>query len=352
MDSGKDCSMLNICIIESHQSQYIHNCLESLRLNTLTPFYLRIFQEGDSREITLNKILADMSGKDIVVVADDIIFTKGWDQALLAHWTENRILGFSMAYPGGEIIQDRGYRLISIDGDVRTEAIDRGLRVESVEPFEYEARTSMTGCFQAIPAAVAKDLNKFPLEGSNRLGELLYHSLAIRRGIEVGVVGHLLEHHALSTKNNPNRRLSSESYLYEKGIWQRVVHTFHLGGLASAWVTRKVDQDLYTWLSAPALIYGAGTITEFLASKTDMSTHILCSGLPEEDGAKLLGHAVSYKDNVNWKCISRVLITVEGKERLIAKDLRSLAPTIEIRAVRIRREAETHFYCIDEVEIL
>ena len=52
---------------------------------------------------------------DLVVVADDVVFTKGWDQALLAHWQENRILGFSMTYPGGEIIQDRGYGLISID---------------------------------------------------------------------------------------------------------------------------------------------------------------------------------------------------------------------------------------------
>ena len=342
--------MLKICIIESYQSPFIENCLESLRLNTQISFDLKLFQEGESREITLNNILSEMTGIDILVVADDVLFTKGWDQALLAHWKENRILGFSMTYPGGEIIQDRGYRLISIDGIVRSEAIDRGLKVASVTPFEYESRTSMTGWFQAIPASVSKSLNQFPLEGSNRLGELLYHSLAIKKGIEVGVVGHFLEHHAKSTKQNPNNKLSSESYLYEKDLWTQVTQDFRLDELTSVEITREIEQDLYDWFNLPGLIYGAGTTTEFLAYNNDIKSHHLCSGLPEEDGMKFLGKSISHKDNIDWKNIKRVLITVEGKEGLISRDLKNFSSNINIHAVKIRKTENVHYYDIFEIK--
>ena len=342
--------MLKVCIIESYDSPYIEKCLESLRLNTQISFDLKLFQEGESRESTLNNILSEMSGMDLVVVADDVLFTKGWDQVLLAHWKENRILGFSMTYPGGEIIQDRGYRLISIDGVVRSEAIDRGLRVATVSPFEYEPRTSMTGCFQAIPALVSKRLNKFPLEGNNRLGELLYHSLAIKKGIEVGVVGHFLEHHAKSTKQNPNKKLSSESYLFEKELWTQVTQDFRLDELTSVEITREIEQGLYDWFNLPGLIYGAGTITEFLASKNDIKPHYLCSGLPEEDGMKFLGKSISHKDNIDWTIIKRVLITVEGKEELISRDLKNLSSNITTHAVKIRRTESIHYYDIFEIK--
>lgn len=342
--------MLKICIIESYQSPFIEDCLESLRLNTQISYDLKIFQEGESRESTLNNVLSEMTGIDILVVADDILFTKGWDQALLAHWKENRILGFSMTYPGGEIIQDRGYRLISIDGIVRSEAIDRGLNVASVTPFKYEPRTSITGCFQAIPASVSKSLNQFPLEGSNRLGELLYHSLAIKKGIEVGVVGHFLEHHAKSTKQNPNNKLSSESYLYEKDLWARVTQDFRLDELTSLEITREIEQDLYDWFNLPGLIYGAGTITEFLAYNIDLKLHRLCSGLAEEDGMKFLGKSISYKDNIDWTSIKRVLITVEGKVGVISRDLKNFSSNINIHAVKIRRTKSVHYYDIFEIK--
>ena len=284
------------------------------------------------------------------MVADDVLFTKGWDQALLTHWKENRILGFSMTYPGGEIIQDRGYRLISIDGLVRSEAIDRGLKVGSVTPFEYEPRTSMTGCFQAIPASVSRSLNQFPLEGSNRLGELLYHSLAIKQGIEVGVVGHFLEHHAKSTKQNPNKKLSSESYLFEKDLWTKAAKDFRLDELTTIEITRDITQNLYDWFNLPGLIYGAGTITEFLASRNDIKLHHLCSGLPEEDGMKFLGKRISYKNNIDWTSIKRVLITVEGKEGFISQDLKNFSSNITIHAIKIRRTESVHYYDIFEIK--
>jgi hypothetical protein len=195
----------------------------------------------------------------------------------------------------------------------------------------------MTGCFQAIPSFVSKTLNQFPLEGCNRLGELLYHSMAIQKGIEVGVVGHFLEHHAKSTKQNPNKKLSSESYLFEKKLWTQVTEDFRLNELTSIEINREIEQDLYDWLKVPSLIYGAGTITEFLGSKSNLEPHLLCSGLPEEDGMMFLGQSISHKDNIDWTTIKRVLITVEGKEDLISKDLKNLIKIFSSISVNFSR---------------
>ena len=285
-----------------------------------------------------------MSGIDLVIVADDILFTKGWDQALLSHWKENRILGFSMTYPGGKKIQDRGYRLISVDGVVRSEAIDRGLSISSVTPFEYESRISMTGCFQAIPSFVSEKIKEFPLEGSNRLGELLYHSMAIQKGIEVGVVGHFLEHHGKSTKLNPDKKLSSESYSIEKKLWSKLTKDFRLNEFVSKEINREIEQDLKDWLEVPSLIYGAGSITEFLGAKKNLDSHIICSGLPEENGMPFLGKTITHKSKVDWMIIGRVLITIEGREDCIAKELKKLAPKINIYVVSIRKMEEVHYY--------
>jgi hypothetical protein len=341
--------MLKICIIESYESPYIDKCLESLRLNTQISFNVKVFQENKSREHTLNNILAEMSGMDLVVAADDILFTKGWDRALLTHWKKDRILGFSMLYPGGEVIQDRGYRLISIDGIVSSEAIDRGLKRSLVTPFEYESRGSMTGCFQAIPSFVSKMLNQFPLEGCNRLGELLYHSMAIRKGIEVGVVGHFLEHHGKSTKRNPDKKLSSESYLFEKKLWSQLTKDFRLSELTSIEVTRQIEKNLNDWFRKPGLIYGAGTITEFLGVKNNLESHLLCSGLQEEDGMALLGKNITYKDNVDWTKVKRVLIAVEGQEKVISKDLKKLTSEADIHYVKIYKINQTHHYGIQPI---
>jgi len=331
--------MLTICIIKSHNSPFIDDCLESLRLNTKESYELMIFPELGSREDTLNKILAQLPGRDLVIVADDILSTKGWDKSLIANWKSNRILGFSMLYPGTNTIQDRGYRLVSTDGVISTEAIDRGLKVNDVEFFDCKGCLAVTGCFQAIPSAVSKVINKFPLEGCNRLGEFLYQILAIRNGFEVGVLGHFLEHHGKSTKQNPDIELRSESYLLEKKLWTEVAKDFNLSELVSVEIHRKIDQNLVDWFNSPGVIYGAGTITEFLGSKLDFSQHTLCSGLLEENGLEFLGKKVIYKDFVDWKNVNKIIITVEGKEGNISNDLKKLAPKAKFYALE---KSKTH----------
>jgi len=342
--------MLTICIIESHSSEHFEECLDSLRKYTKSSYELKVFKEGDSREKTLNAILADLPGQDLVIVADDILFTAGWDDELAANWKENRIVGFSMLYPATPVIQNRGYRLVSIDGVVSSEALDKGRNKRDVSPFTYRACTTVTGCFQAIPANIARTITEFPLEGENRLGELLYHSIAISKGFEVGVLGHFLEHYGTSTKQNPDVKLKSESYLLERILWKQATEQFGLDELAEVKIRRELDPELASWLLAGGVIYGAGTITEFLGKKESLQAHILCSGLEEEEGMSLDEMVIRYKGNVDWSNVHKALITVEGKEEVIAKDIAMMAPHVEVFSVIIDKTESVHRYGIRKID--
>jgi len=336
--------MLRICIIESHYSEHLEKCVESIGKNTSSNYTLKIFKEEETREHTLNTILGDLPNQDLIIAADDIVFTKGWDKALKKHWNSNRILGFSMLYPKTNLIQNRGYRLISIEDDVASDALDKGLSKDDVDYFDYRDCLTITGCFQAIPSKIIKAIPEFPLEGRNRLGELLYHSLAIRKGFEVGVLGHFLEHYAISTKNNPNSDLASESYLKEKNIWKEATTQFNLNDFVEERINREIDQKLIDWLKKSCVIYGAGTITEFIGSKFNLESHTICSGLKEEDGLIICNQEIIYKEDVNWLNFERVLITVEGREKVISKDILKLAPHIKISAVVVSKYESLNKY--------
>lgn len=336
--------MLTICIIEGHNSEHLGKCIESISKNTTSIYSLEFFKEEDTREHTLNTILSSMPDRDIIIAADDIVFTRDWDKALNEHWNDNRIIGFSMLYPETNIIQNRGYRLISIEDDVSSDALDNGLDKDDVVNFHYRNCQTITGCFQAIPSKIIKEIPKFPLEGRNRLGELLYHSIAIRKGFEVGVLGHYLEHHAISTKNNPNHELASESYLREKSIWQDAAIQFKLNEFVEERISREIDQNIIDWLKKPCVIYGAGSITEYIGSKLDLESHIICSGLNEEEGLVICNHEIKFKRNVNWSNFERVLIAVNGREKIISEDILELAPHIKIAAVTTNKSKSLSRY--------
>jgi hypothetical protein len=342
--------MITICVIESHQSPYIKSCLESLRFHTRSSYEVRIFHEENSREATLNTILAELSGRDLIVVADDIVFTEGWDRAMQGHWDENRVLGFSMLYPGSKTIQDRGYRLISFEGEVSTEAIDRGQFFDSVEDFDYKPRTAITGCFQAIPGTVSKIINKFPLDGANRWGELLFQVTVARRGFEVGVLGHFLEHHGKSTKQNKDIDLRSESYLIEKQSWSYLVAKYRLDDFSSSDIKRQIDHRLRAFLQETCLLYGAGTTAEYLGGQCGFESHQICSGLHEEKGREFLGKKIDYLNDIDWEAVNRILITVEGKQKEIAKSIRGMHPKAKIYMVVIQKSQNIHEYGISTVD--
>lgn len=329
--------MLTICIIEGHDSEHLEECIESVSKNTASNYTLEVFKEEETREKTLNTILNVLPNRDLIIASDDIVFTRGWDKALNEHWNSNRIIGFSMVYPNTNVIQNRGYNLVMIEDDVASEALDKGLSKADVDNFDYRHCQTMTGCFQAIPSKIVTAIPEFPLEGRNRLGELLYHSLAIRKGFEVGVLGHFLEHHATSTKNNPNQNLATESYLREKSIWRDAAIQFKLNELVEKKLSREIDENLINWLKKPGVIYGAGTITEYIGSKFSLESHTICSGLKEEDGLTICDQEIRFKGDVNWSDFERVLITVEGRVKIISEDILKLAPHIKIFAVNINK---------------
>ena len=341
--------MLTICIIEGHNSEHLNICLDSISKNTSSPYALKVFKEENTREQTLNTVLNDLPNQDLIIAADDIVFTSDWDKNLLNHWNENRILGFSMLYPKSKIIQNRGYRIISIDDVIASEALDNGLDKDEVNPFSMRQCQSITGCFQAIPSKIINAIPKFPLEGRNRLGELLYHSLAIRKGFEVVVLGHFMEHYAVSTKKNPNQKLRSESYLSEKSIWKDATEQFKLNDFAEVKIQREIDQELIDWLNDPCVMYGAGTITEFISANVSFEAHTLCSGLKEEDGKELNGKLIKYKDDIEWLNCQKLLITVQGKEKMILKDVLNLASHLEVCAIFIEKTPSVYRYKLRKI---
>ena len=87
-----------------------------------------------------------------------------------------------------------------------------------------------------------------------------------------------------------------------------------------------------------------------MAYNIDINSHHLCSGLSEEDGMKFLGKSISHKDNIDWRNIKRVLITVEGKEGLISQDLKNFSSNINIHAEKIRKTQNVHYYDIFEIK--
>jgi hypothetical protein len=344
---------MEIHIIKSVDSPFINDCLSSLQLNTEIPYSLYVSDERRSREETLNSILEKSKGVDIIVAADDVVFTCGWDRKLFEYWSGNRLIGFSMVDPKTNLIQNRGYQLVSIDGVVFTDALDCGKSTKSIKSFEYQPCTTVTGCFQAIPKEITQSLREFPLEGRNRWGELLFHIQAQRFGFEVGVLGHLLKHHGKSTKQNNNIELSSESYFFEKKHWQFLAKKYGMSDFVRLRIKRRLECTLRKWLEMPCLIYGAGTITEFLGNHLSFAPHIICSGLKEESGKEINRKKVKYIEEIDFRSIKRALITVSGRYAEIAKVIRQKAPNLPIFRVQIEKQKDTYLYSLatcEEVE--
>ena len=53
---------------------------------------------------------------------------------------------------------------------------------------------------------------------------------------------------------------------------------------------------------------------------------------------------MSQRDNINLKSIKRILITIEGKEEIISRDLKNFSYNISIHNVKIRRTESVHYY--------
>ncbi|HEY4521723.1 MAG TPA: hypothetical protein VJH05_01120 [Candidatus Paceibacterota bacterium] len=282
-----------------------------------------VVKELNSREETLNFILKNSAGEDVLIFGDDIILTPGWFLALENNKEKGDIIGFSSLYPDKDIIQDAGYDLAEIDGKISLFAQNRGKKLEEVLNFEARECDALNGCAMFIKKEVIEKIPTFSVEGKNRWGEFLYTNEAKKRGFKVCVLGHFLRHHGKGTKNNTDKSLSSESYMLEQGMWGEIVKKYIDSACVKIHLKKVLSENLKNFFSGnkKILIYGAGTVSEFiyneLKNKIDFSGVDFCSGFPEEKGKIFCGKEIRFYKDADFSKYEVVLISVLGKEKEI-----------------------------------
>jgi hypothetical protein len=315
---------MKLVIINSGQKDLLQKCISSLiDAVELLEFDIYIIKEKEYREVTLNTIFKMYGRDDLLIFGDDIIFTEGWFDFLMAHKNKGDIIGFSMLYPDTDMVQDTGYDLVSIDNEVSLKPQNRGKKVGNIERFTFRQCDSLNGCALFIKKEVIDKIPVVPLEGMNRWGEILYMNEAQKEGFKVIVLGHCLYHYGKSTKINPNKLLSSESYLLEKQIWDSIVDKYIDRDRIKKRFKRVLSDELKnTILSTKRILfYGAGTVSEFIYENMhddlELKSIDFCSGLPEEEGKVFSNKKILFYKNVEFKDYDIIVITVFQKEHEI-----------------------------------
>jgi hypothetical protein len=304
--------------------------MESFYETTPSNTELSVVEERESREETLNLIF-DLNGQqDMVCFADDIILTPGWYQIVEENLVGVTSLGFSMKHPDTDTALNFGFDLVSEQDDIKTLA--RGSWVKDAVTREgINECASYTGCFFSVTKECLNLVREVPLEGRNRLGELLYHVLLSRKGGSILVSRHLLGHYSVSTKNNTNQGMNSQAYLDEKIIWDVAKKRFALADS----VTLRIGalfSDLPPNFPSEIVVWGAGSIAKMLISQYRLNVSFLISGLIEEDGREFEGKQVYFYESLKVTKIRTLLITVENLESSI------------LRLVKRHLEVEHVFY--------
>ncbi|HEX9654065.1 MAG TPA: hypothetical protein VGA99_10160, partial [bacterium] len=291
---------MNIIILNALGNETLRRCIDSLLQTTATAdFDLHVFRERDFRERTLNYALAQVGTKhDTLFVGDDIEFTPGWYEALMNHYLAADILGLSMLYPNSSKIQDRGYNLVALDGQILLEPCDRGLLRENIQPFGWRACDALCGCFMLVKSGVFKLVPKFREQGGNRFGEFIFASEARHKGAHVAVIDHFLHHHGHGTKSHVDKSMSSNSFRIEGPIWEMIVRDHVNEKDIRIRRRRLLDGNFKDRITSMRhrriLFYGVGTVTEFILSSVDLDSGgiAFCSGLPEEAGVVFEGQKI------------------------------------------------------------
>ena len=308
---------MKVVILSSLGNDTAQRCTSSLfETAAEADFDVHVFRERGFREQTLNHALQQVGiGEDILFVGDDIVFSDGWHQALINKLDQADILGMTMLYPGTSKIQDRGYDLMGEDGKAALVAKDRGLKKDSPEPFEFRFCDAVCGCFLYIKAEVFAHVDSFSEQGQNRWGEFIFIAQARKAGFTCGVIEHYLQHGGISTKNNPDQKLSSTSYLVEHGWWDEIVRDH----VDPQWIKKSpkshLDISLAQLLTPPGnriLFYGGGTVAQFILNQTgeNLKAHLdFCSGLKEEVGLEFMGHTLQDAATIDTTKFDTILMT-------------------------------------------
>ncbi len=348
---------MKIVIISALGNTFAQRCLDSLLQTTKEDnFDILLVREKNFREHTLNYALS-MAGTldDILFVGDDIEFTTEWLEALMSNYNNADILGMCMLYPGKNKIQDRGYELVQIDEKTSLAAMDRGELTTEVAPFGFRNVDALCGCFMFVKKVVLQKISEFNENGQNRWGEFIFICQARKQGFSVGVIDHYLYHHGKSTKSNPSKRLSSESYMAELEVWETIVREY----VDVSYISNRYHSEITESLQAALanadniLLYGAGTVSEHLLKYLDGKNITICSGLPEEKGILFHKHVVEDYVTALQKRYDLIVMT----PLYVGKELysRYVGPYMENKneytSIAITLKIENDKYVYDFVEI-
>ena len=332
---------MKIVVLSALGNTVAKQCIATLfETTTSVDFDLFLIRERGFREQTLNSALSLVgTEEDVLFVGDDIEFTYGWYEALMNNYDRADILGMSMLYPGTTKVQDRGYDLVQIDDRITLEAKDRGLSKDEIVPFDIRSCDALCGCFMLIKAKVFNFVSSFSEEGQNRWGEFIFTNVARKQGVTVAVIDHLLYHGGKSTKSNVDKALSSISYQTEQGIWELIVSKYVDKSFITLSYRCEISQSLANILfdAEDILLYGAGTVSEYLLKSIDNKRVTICSGLPEEQGVLFHGYYVENYEKAVAKYYDLILMTPlyvgrELYEQYIAPHLQNKAnvPALEV----------------------
>lgn len=277
-----------VFFIRSLPLEYLQRTLVSF-FETIPPqtkdFDFTVVEERSQREETLNHILSLRSKeKDVLIIADDIIFRPGWYESLSKHYDSSDIFGFAMLFPNTTLIQDLGYDFIQVDGDLTYRGLYKNCELKNIQVPSIRQCDSICGCAMYIKKEVLEKVTSFSLDGNNRVGEIIFTQAAFEKGFNTHVLGSFLYHGGISTKQKKDPKLSSISWLYEKEKWRQNVNKHFQNVIPKEIITQKLSDSFVAKLSMAGkiLIYGCGTVADFIIRQNIISDFDICSGLVEE----------------------------------------------------------------------
>ena len=309
--------MIKYFLISSKKREHYLESIQAFFETADVSSVLEVIEELDSREETLNHIIESNKNCHIVCFADDIVLTHGWQRLITKHLHGITSLGFCTYHPDSKHKINYGYDLVNTDGEISTVPRRHWIKTNSDYPSDLSECTTFTGCFIAFSEQALKLLGKVPLEGKNRLGELLYHVQLKRLGGSVQVINHKIKHYGISTKKKSNIQNDSESYSVEKLIWESAVQKFPISEFAKP-IQIKVSESLFE-LPENLMIWGAGSNAKNLFDIVGIDPDIYLSSFAEENNKTFLNGKILHYENYKFGHIENLLITVDHLSGTIAQ---------------------------------
>ena len=212
------------------------------------------------------------------------------------------------------------YDLIKLDGALSTQGLHKGEQIAKKKLPQYRQCSAVCGCAMWISKIVLKNVESFPLEGNNRWGEMIYSNLARRKGFKTIVLSSHLIHHGTSTKQKKDPLLSSNSWLVERDMWNKISSKFFYDAPVVKNLYSKFSSEFIDTIKTTnsILIYGCGTISD-LVSKNFLigSKADYVSTLPEEIGMKFHNKEIKNFNKIDFSNYDKIFVSAVGYEKKI-----------------------------------